>query len=57
MHHLQAVAIGQGSAGPLVARHDLAIAFHRDTILLHFQLGDEFAQHERLSEFALFSID
>jgi len=49
MNDLEVVALVQMRVGPLGARHNFAVKFHRNTVSLHAKLVNKFGQGSRLS--------
>src|SRR5437763_16426678 len=46
MDHLQSIATLQGSAGPIIARHDDPVALHRHALSFHVELRDQLAKRQ-----------
>src|SRR5271166_930807 len=57
MHDLEAVTVVELGTGPLRARDNLAIEFHRDAVALHAELLDQLGQPQGVRKFLLFAVD
>jgi len=57
MDDFEAVAVMEGGLGPLIARNDFPVEFHRDAVGLQPHFGEQRRQGQGIGKLARFTIN